>query len=107
MLRNVYIASEIYSGKATVSAPDLVYGLNPGYRASWQTAMGGAPVSQVEDNKKRWSGDHLIDPTCVPGILFTNQKVSVQKPGLTNIAPTVLKGLGVPVPPQMKDPPLF
>ncbi len=107
MVKNVYIASEIYSGKAAPTGPDLVLGLNPGYRASWQTALGAAPLALVEDNKKRWSGDHLIDPSCVPGILFTNRKLEVLNPGLTNIAPTVLKSLGVPVPDEMKDKPLF
>jgi predicted AlkP superfamily phosphohydrolase/phosphomutase len=107
LIKQVYIAREIYSGKALADGPDLVVGLNPGYRASAQTVLGGAPLNLVEDNKKRWSGDHLIDPSCVPGILFTNQKLNVTNPGLTNVAPTVLKCLGVKAPDQMKDPPLF
>ena len=107
IVKQVYIATEIYSGKAAAGGPDLVIGLQPGYRASWQTALGGAPLGLVEDNKKRWSGDHLIDPSCVPGILFTNQRIAIPTPGLTNIAPTVLKSLGVKIPEQMKEAPLF
>ena len=107
LFRNVYLAADLYSGKVAASGPDLVLGLNPGYRASWQTALGGAPLGLVEDNTKRWSGDHLIDPTCVPGILFSNQKVTLANPGLTSIAPTVLKCLGVKPPEQMSAQPLF
>ncbi len=107
LVKQVYLATEIYHGKALAEGPDLVVGLTPGYRASAQTVLGGAPLNLVEDNKKRWSGDHLIDPSCVPGILFTNQKLGINSPGLTNVAPTVLKCLGVKIPEQMKDPPLF
>ncbi|MFO1048574.1 MAG: alkaline phosphatase family protein [Geminicoccaceae bacterium] len=68
----VYDTAEIYDGKMMADAPDLVVGYAPGYRASWQTALGGVPEKLVVPNDRRWSGDHCIEPSKVPGILFTS-----------------------------------
>ena len=54
-------------------APDLLVDFARGYRASWGTSLGGAPEGQFEDNTKKWSGDHIIDPELVPGVLFMNR----------------------------------
>ena len=74
----VYDAAEIYDGKMMGDAPDLVVGYAPGYRASWQTALGGVPEKLVVPNDRKWSGDHCIEPSKVPGILFTS--FPVQQP---------------------------
>ncbi len=100
-VRNVYIASEIYSGPYVDNAPDLVIGYNDGYRASWDCATGIVNDVVFEDNKKAWSGDHCLDPALVPGILFTNLKIDVDRPQIIDIAPTVLHLFGVPIPPYM------
>jgi len=34
--------------------------------------LGGVPEALIEDNAKKWSGDHLIEPSFVPGVLFTS-----------------------------------
>ena len=62
----------IFQGHANQDAPDRVVGYLPGYRASWQTTLGGAPSSLVEDNNRKWSGDHCMLPSAVPGVLFTS-----------------------------------
>lgn len=69
---NVYDAEDVYTGSEIKDAPDLVIGYAEGYRASWQTALGGVPMPLVEDNVRNWSGDHCIEPDLVPGILFTS-----------------------------------
>ena len=69
---NVYTAEEIYNGDEMKHAPDLIIGYAEGYRASWQTALGGVPAPVVEDNVRNWSGDHCVEPTLVPGVLFTS-----------------------------------
>ncbi len=74
--------------------PDLFIGFNIGYRASWQTALGAAPEGLIEDNLKKWSGDHLFDPALVPGVLFMNKKTSDNSPSIYDITPTILKTLG-------------
>ena len=35
-------------------------GYNAGYRASWQTSLGGVPATLIEDNRQLWSGDHCV-----------------------------------------------
>jgi predicted AlkP superfamily phosphohydrolase/phosphomutase len=73
-IRNVFDGALLYPGNANHDAPDLVVGYEPGFRASWQTTLGGVPVSLIEDNNKKWSGDHCITPDAVPGVLFTSFK---------------------------------
>ena len=68
IIHQVYFGTELYHGPATPEGPDLVLGLKPGFRVSWQTATGGAPLPLVVDNVDLGSGDHLIDPTFVPGV---------------------------------------
>jgi predicted AlkP superfamily phosphohydrolase/phosphomutase len=68
----VFDGEQAYSGNANADAPDLVVGYAPGYRASWQTTLGGVPKALVEDNARKWSGDHCITPEAVPGVLFTS-----------------------------------
>jgi len=94
-VKNVYRRSRIYSGGQTNSAPDIVVGFQDGYRASWQTAVGGAPAHIFEDNLKKWSGDHIVDPSIVPGILLTNFNMNREGASLIDIAPTVLSCFGM------------
>ena len=72
VVANVYTAGDVYQGSEIYDAPDLVIGYSEGYRASWQTALGGVPTPLVQDNDRKWSGDHCIDPVEVPGVLFTS-----------------------------------
>ena len=95
IIKNVYDGKKLYRGPHADDSPDLILGFAPGYRASWQTAIGGAPESLVEDNKKRWSGDHLVDAHDVAGIFFTNQKIQNPNPTILDIAPTVLQCFGI------------
>ena len=93
-VRLVYKGNDIFWGAYTERTPDLVVGFNVGYRASWQTALGAVPAQLIEDNLKKWSGDHLVDPALVPGVLFSNRKLRVPKPAIYDIAPTLLREFG-------------
>ena len=64
---------ELYSGPYAANAPDLLVNFWPGFRVSWQSAVGACANALMEDNTRRWSGDHIIDPDAVPGILLMNQ----------------------------------
>ena len=86
MVRTVYDTNIIYSGEHTQDAPDLVVGYAPGYRASWQTSLGATPARLVEDNLQKWSGDHCIDPTAVPGVLFTSFAPTRSVRGIADVA---------------------
>jgi predicted AlkP superfamily phosphohydrolase/phosphomutase len=97
-VRNVYTCSNIYTENKMNKSPDLVVGFQEGYRASWQTAIGGTPYHIFEDNLKKWSGDHIVDPSLVPGIFLSNFKIRRDKPHQMDIAPTVLSCFGMPAP---------
>jgi predicted AlkP superfamily phosphohydrolase/phosphomutase len=104
---------ELYSGPYATSAPDLLVNFHPEFRVSWESAVGGFANSLIADNMRKWSGDHIIDPDAVPGILFVNRKLSTGSsragtrvppqssrvmPNIIDLAPTILNHLGVPVP---------
>jgi len=105
-IRQVYNALEIYRGPYKGEAPDLIVGYNRGYRASWETAIGQVTKSVFHDNIKAWSGDHCIDPSLVPGVLFCNRPILSDNPRLIDIGPTVLDMFGVDVPGYMDGRPL-
>jgi predicted AlkP superfamily phosphohydrolase/phosphomutase len=94
IVHNVYKQEDIFKGEFTKDAPDLYIGLNTGYRASWQTALGGVPKELIEENLKNWSGDHLFDPQLVPGVILTNGRIKKDSPSIYDIAPTVLNIIG-------------
>jgi len=94
VVNRVYKREEAFWGDYADETPDLVVGFALGYRASWQTALGDSPKNDMEDNLRKWSGSHLFDPALVPGVLFTNKKVTKDDPAIIDIAPTVLKLVG-------------
>ncbi len=71
------VVEAVYETKAGAEnaavAPDLIVGYARGYRASWQTALGGTPQDEIQDNSDDWIGDHCINPADVPGVLFTSR----------------------------------
>src|SRR6185437_241411 len=116
-IRNVSRREDIYSGAYAANAPDLLVNFRPGFRVSWQSAVGGFANSLIEDNNRKWSGDHIVDPDAVPGILFMNRNQGPRPeaknatrvgapsdgaPSIIDLAPTILNHLGVPVPETME-----
>jgi predicted AlkP superfamily phosphohydrolase/phosphomutase len=106
-IRSVSRREEIYSGPFAQNSPDLLVNFRRGFRVSWQSAVGGFANSLIEDNMRRWSGDHIVDPESVPGILFMNQRLkenvsSGALPLIIDLAPTILNYLGAPVPESME-----
>lgn len=95
-IRSVATRDEVYSGPYADQSPDLMVNCARGYRASWTTALGGVPDALFEDNVRRWSGDHIVDPALVPGILLMNQAFRGEAAGLADLAPTILEALGAP-----------
>jgi predicted AlkP superfamily phosphohydrolase/phosphomutase len=101
-IRSVSRREELYSGAFVENSPDLLVNFNRGFRVSWQSAAGGFAKSVMEDNMRRWSGDHIVDPESVPGILFMNRAALHDAARIIDLAPTVLRYLGVTVPPSME-----
>lgn len=105
VVRAVYRSEEIYEGPFVSEAPDLVLGLEPGYRIGWQSTLGGMPGEVILPNLDDWSGDHCsMEDTA--GVLLTNFRLGEGAggagPALRDIAPTVLDLLGV-APPAATD----
>jgi predicted AlkP superfamily phosphohydrolase/phosphomutase len=101
-IRDVYAASDLYQGPYLEHAPDLIVGYNDGFRTSWDAAVGKVTAETFEDNEKAWSGDHCVDPTIVPGVLFSNRPIGAENPGIEDMAPTALELFGVPAPAWME-----
>ncbi len=105
-IRQTYITAKVYRGGYKENAPDLIPGYQRGYRVSWETAVGRTTESVFHDNTKAWSGDHCIDPSLIPGVLFCNRPIESEKCRLMDLGPTVLDLFGVPVPGHMDGKPL-
>jgi predicted AlkP superfamily phosphohydrolase/phosphomutase len=101
-IRSVSCREELYSGAFVESSPDLLVNFHRGFRVSWQSAVGGFSNSLLEDNMRRWSGDHIVDPESVPGILFMNRAALKNQARIIDLAPTIVKYLGVAVPESME-----
>jgi predicted AlkP superfamily phosphohydrolase/phosphomutase len=92
----VYRRDEIFRGPQSGRAPDLFVGFDSDYRVSWQTSAGGIPPDIFEDNLNNWSGDHCsVAPDQTAGIFFSNRKLPERTRSIMDIAPTVLRALGV------------
>jgi predicted AlkP superfamily phosphohydrolase/phosphomutase len=101
-VRSVFTREQVYTGPYASESPDLVINFSRGYRVSWGTPLGGVPEGLFEDNVKRWGADHVIDPALVPGVLFMNRPFNGEGARLVDMAPTILKALGLPKGPAME-----
>jgi predicted AlkP superfamily phosphohydrolase/phosphomutase len=75
VVHGVWRREEIYNGPLTAYGPDLVVGFNTGYRGSAQTGLGEWEKDALEPNRDHWGADHCMDPTLVPGVLFSNRSL--------------------------------
>ncbi len=108
VLRAVYKRDDIYKGEYLQHAPDLQVGFNDGYRVGWQDTLGGVERAVIQNNNKKWSGDHCATATEISGgVLFINKKVPLSAPSIMDLGPTILKQLGVPIPPDLDGRPLM
>ncbi|WP_337173996.1 alkaline phosphatase family protein [Paludisphaera sp.] len=106
-IRSARPRDEVYSGPFVADAPDVVVDHAPGHRASWSSSMGGVADGPLhEDNVKAWSGDHCVDPSAAPGVLFMNRPFRREGASLLELAPTILQALGVDQGPRMEGNPL-
>jgi predicted AlkP superfamily phosphohydrolase/phosphomutase len=88
--------------------PDLLIGYARGYRSSDESAEGRVSGDEfIEPNHDKWSGDHCMHPSHVPGVLVTNRKVEVEEASLIDLAPTILSYFGVAQSQAMTGTPLW
>lgn len=95
-IQQAWTRDEVYSGLRLSESPDLVIGYDAGYGCSDLSTLGGVPGVVIEDNTSRWSGNHLMAPDVVPGILLVNRKITGSDFDLTDLTATLLDlyGLG-------------
>jgi predicted AlkP superfamily phosphohydrolase/phosphomutase len=96
-IRGVFDARDLYSGPHAAKGPDLILGLEEGYRLSWQSTLGGVEAEMFNDSLQRWGADHMnLHPDLNPGIFFSNRKLNVESPSIMDLGVTALEILGVP-----------
>ena len=101
LVKSVVKAPDVYTGSRVAEAPDLIIGYDKHYGASDETTLGEIvnpdehPV--LEDNLDRWSGNHLMAPEVVPGVLIVNRKVGMGEYELVDLTATLLDYYGLPL----------
>jgi predicted AlkP superfamily phosphohydrolase/phosphomutase len=106
-INEAFDTDRMYKGPYKGNAPDLLIGYNHGYRISWDGASGVVKTPIFEDNEKAWSGDHIVDPRIVPGVILSNRPINDSDPHIADLAPTALALFGVKPPAHMEGTPLF
>ncbi len=101
----VYKREAIYTGPYVPSAPALQVGMAEGYRVGVSSAT--SPTA-LAPNPGKWSADHSsVDYNAVPGTLISSRPTTTDSPRVIDIAPTVLRYFGVPIPTEIDGTPLF
>ncbi len=109
-IKDVLRREDVYWGPRVNEAPDLVAIFNVGWQAARdpeKELRGEAPVEEPA----RWSGTHdgAHDPADVPGFLAISGpgvRVGEINANLWDLAPTILRAFGVPIPPSVDGSPL-
>ena len=101
MVGGLTVTRQEFHGDMLDKAPDILVGYMPGFRGSWQTALGAVPAETVIDNKDEWRSDHLIWAKFVPGVLISNRKSVAPDPHLYDLTVSLLQTFGVESGPGM------
>jgi predicted AlkP superfamily phosphohydrolase/phosphomutase len=98
---HAYPAAEVFHGERVAEAPDLVVGYNASYAGSDASTLGEVEETVLEDNRSRWSGNHLIDPRLVPGVLIVNAPLTGGEHDLTDVTASILDHFDLKSTPDM------
>jgi predicted AlkP superfamily phosphohydrolase/phosphomutase len=107
IVKRVYRSEEVYAATHRDLAPDLVIGYKRGVRVSNESALGEVGRETIEDNRKKWSGDHCMAADEVPGVLLSNRPIAAGEIGLVDLAPTILAEFGIAPRPEMVGRPIL
>lgn len=110
VVKAVLRAERVYPGVPIGQVPDLLLALWPGYGLGRGEALGQVGGKAVlETNLTRWSGGHEGPylPQDIPGVLLMagpgiSPGSQFNPPRIIDVAPTILRLLGVPVPPHVE-----
>ena len=87
---------DIYAAARRDEAPDLVVGYDKGYGCSEASTLGGITENLIEDNTHGFTGNHLMAPEVVPGVLLVNRTLTGDGHDLTDLTATLLHHFGLP-----------
>jgi predicted AlkP superfamily phosphohydrolase/phosphomutase len=102
VIREAYQTAKVYSGPQVAIGPDIQIGYDRAYRGSWATALGGSAKEVMEDNTAAWCSDHCVAADLVPGVVFCNRPITLEKPDLEDVLPTILAEFGLPQPASLQ-----
>jgi predicted AlkP superfamily phosphohydrolase/phosphomutase len=106
-LTHAQVISSVAAPKQSHTAPDLIVGYSPGYRASWDTGLGSTAGAVMDDNRDAWIGDHCVDASSVPGVLLSNQRIGLDDPALRDLPVAILRLFGADPLPAMQGRAIF
>ncbi|MGD9202367.1 MAG: alkaline phosphatase family protein [Chitinispirillia bacterium] len=95
IIHKAYDARKVYSGKSLDDAPDIIIGYEKNYRISDESAFGKFPREIFGDRTNKWSADHCIDPSLVPGVLITSKPIGKKQAAIWDIGPSILNCFGI------------
>jgi predicted AlkP superfamily phosphohydrolase/phosphomutase len=101
-VRGAWPREDVYQGSHVGEAPDVLVSYSAGYRVGWSSSLGGVERCLFEANDHPWSGDHIIDPALVPGMLVMNRPFRAKGASLVDLAPTILGAMGCPIPEEFE-----
>jgi len=107
VIHAAYSAKDVYTGPYCDRAPDIVIGTAEGYRAGWGCVTGGLGTDVLYPNEKHWNGDHCHDSSLIPGTIASNRKLYGAGASILDMAPTILRALGIAKPGHMEGKSLF
>jgi len=99
-------SEDVYSAERRAEGPDLIVGYDRGYGASDESTLGEITEGALADNTSRWSGNHLMAPEVVPGILLANRRLAGSGYRLTDLTVTLLAYYGIDPAPGMVGQPI-
>ena len=67
-----------------------------GYGCSEASTLGDITENLIEDNTRGFTGNHLMAPEVVPGILLVNRKLNTDGHDLTDLTVSLLHHFGLP-----------
>jgi predicted AlkP superfamily phosphohydrolase/phosphomutase len=92
----IYKREEYYlDGGYRDLGPDIQVGYAKGTRCSFESAIGDLTDEVFSDNTDLWSGDHCMDHTTVPGVLFTNGPLTLPAKSLKDLNRSILAEFGI------------
>ena len=94
-ITEVLLREEYESRGHLEDGPDMIIGYAKGWRGSNESALGEIGPDIFTDNMGEWSGDHMMDHTEVPGVLFTSRPLKQTATSLKNLAESILREFGV------------